>query len=79
MTTLVTGATGLVGNAIVRSLIARKRSVRVLARSVDKAKSVVPEGVEVVAGDVTDPASLRRAFAGAEVAYHAAGLPEQWL
>ena len=79
MTTVVTGATGLVGNAIVRSLRARNRPVRILARSVEKAKRVVPEEVDVVAGDVTDPSSLRRAFAGAEVVYHAAGLPEQWL
>jgi nucleoside-diphosphate-sugar epimerase len=79
MTTVVTGATGLVGNAIVRALAARQRPIRVLARSVEKAKRVVPDEVEVVPGDVTDPASLRRAFAGAEFVYHAAGLPEQWL
>lgn len=79
MTAVVTGATGLVGNAIVRSLAARGRSVRVLARNVDKARTVIPEHVEVVLGDITDPSSLRKAFAGAGVVYHAAGLPEQWL
>lgn len=77
--TLVTGATGLVGHAIVRSLRARGRAVRVLARSPDKARRVIPEGTEVVQGDVTDLDSVRAAMLDAEVVYHAAGLPEQWL
>ena len=79
MVTLVTGATGLVGNAIVRSLVERRREVRVLARTPDKARRLVPEGVDVVRGDVTEGDSLKRAFEGVSVAYHAAGLPEQWL
>jgi len=79
MTTLVTGATGLVGHAIVRSLRSRDRSVRVLARSVGRAEKVVPSGCEIVEGDVTDADSMRAAAEGCEVVYHAAGLPEQWL
>lgn len=78
-TTLVTGATGLVGHAIARSLLARGRAVRVLARSVPRARGIVPADCEVVEGDVTDPASVRAAVAGCDVVYHAAGLPEQWL
>ncbi len=79
MVTLVTGATGLVGNAIVRRLASRGREVRVLARSPDKARAVVPDGCEVVRGDVTDETSVGEAFDGVDVAFHAAGLPEQWL
>jgi dihydroflavonol-4-reductase len=77
--TLVTGATGTVGHAIVRALLAAGRNVRALVRDGERARSLVPERVELVAGDVTDAASVRRAVAGCDVVYHAAGLPEQWL
>lgn len=76
---LLTGATGLLGNAIARALIADGRSVRALVRSPDKAAAVVPRACELVPGDVTDPASLAVAVRGCTVVYHAAGLPEQWL
>jgi len=76
---LVTGATGLVGHAIVRSLLARDRRVRVLARTPDEARALFGGDVEVVAGDLTDAGSVRDAATGCEVVHHAAGLPEQWL
>ena len=79
MTTLVTGATGTVGNAIARALRAEGRAVRALVRDPERARSLVPAGVELAAGDVTDPGTVRRAVAGCDVVYHAAGLPEQWL
>ncbi len=79
MTTLVTGATGTVGHAIVRALRGRGRQVRALVRDVGRARALVPAGVELVRGDVTDAASVRRAMAGCTVVYHASGLPEQWL
>lgn len=76
---LVTGATGLVGYNIVQALRDRGRSVRVLVRSLDKARSVMQSGVELAEGDVTNPASIESAIAGCDVVFHAAGLPEQWL
>ena len=79
MTTLVTGATGTVGHAIVRALLARGRRVRALVRDVARARAMPLAGVELVAGDVTDAVSVRRAVAGCDVVYHASGLPEQWL
>ncbi|MCC6850288.1 MAG: NAD-dependent epimerase/dehydratase family protein [Deltaproteobacteria bacterium] len=77
--TLLTGATGTVGHAIARALLAEGRTVRALVRDVARARAIVPERVELVAGDVTDAASVRRAVTGCEVVYHASGLPEQWL
>lgn len=77
--TLVTGATGLVGWNVATVLVERGREVRALVRDPDKARRVLPAAVELVAGDITDRASLERAFKGVSVAYHAAGLPEQWL
>lgn len=75
MTTLVTGATGLVGHTIAAALLEAGRPVRALVRS-DKP---LLAGVEKVSGDVTDPASLARALEGCTHVVHAAGLPEQWL
>ena len=77
--TLLTGATGTVGHAIARALLAEGRAVRALVRDVERARELVPDRVELVAGDVTDAASVRRAVEGCDVVYHASGLPEQWL
>jgi dihydroflavonol-4-reductase len=76
---LVTGATGLVGHNVVAELLRRGRRVRALVRDLERARASVPAGAELVAGDVTDEASVERAVAGCRVVYHAAGLPEQWL
>lgn len=77
--TLLTGATGTVGHAIARALLAEGRAVRALVRDVERARELVPDRVELVGGDVTDAPSVRRAVAGCDVVYHASGLPEQWL
>jgi dihydroflavonol-4-reductase len=74
---LLTGGTGIVGNSIATELRRRGRSVRALVRSLDRGRTLLPE-CELVAGDVTDAASVDRAMAGCDVVYHAAGLPEQW-
>jgi dihydroflavonol-4-reductase len=76
---LLTGATGLLGNAIARVLLREGRTIRALVRNPQKAAAVVPDGCELVQGDVTDAASVLRAMNGCGVVYHAAGLPEQWL
>lgn len=78
-TVLLTGATGLLGNAIARALVAAKRPVRALVRNPPRARSVVPAACQLVDGDVTDLESLKDAARGCKVVYHAAGLPEQWL
>ncbi|WP_433323522.1 NmrA family NAD(P)-binding protein [Spirillospora sp. CA-294931] len=62
MTILVTGATGTVGRHVVQALIEAGAPVRALTR--DPAKADLPDGVEVVAGDLTDPSGLAPAFAG---------------
>jgi dihydroflavonol-4-reductase len=76
---LVTGATGLVGFNIVETLLRRGRSVRAMVRDPHLAAAVLPEGVEVVQGDVTESVTVAKAVEGCAVVYHAAGLPEQWL
>lgn len=79
MRALVTGATGKVGHATVRALLAAGHEVRALVRDPDRASRIVPGGAELVRGDVTDAASVDAAAHGCELVFSAHGLPEQWL
>ena len=76
---LVTGASGIVGWSIVEALCARGHEVRVVARNVDRTRTVLAPGVDVVPGDLLDAHSLAAAVAGCTTVFHAAGMPEQWL
>jgi dihydroflavonol-4-reductase len=78
-TALVTGGTGMVGYWIARTLLARGHRVRALVRSLDKGRRLLPEGCELIVGDVTAPSTLDAAVAGCHWVFHAAGFPEQWM
>jgi nucleoside-diphosphate-sugar epimerase len=69
---LVTGATGLVGSHIVDQLLADGWAVRAFARTPDRARPFLSEGVEVAQGDVLDERSFERAARGCDVVFHAA-------
>jgi nucleoside-diphosphate-sugar epimerase len=69
---LVTGGTGMLGSHVVDLLLSEGQSVRVLARDPGRAAHLTRRGVEVVAGDLADAASVARATRGVEVIYHAA-------
>jgi uncharacterized protein YbjT (DUF2867 family) len=76
---VVLGA-GPVGRAVTERLVGDGRAVRVVTRS---GRANVDNEVEVVAGDVADPNSAKRACAGASVVYGCVGLdyagwPEKW-
>lgn len=71
---VVTGATGHVGNVLVRALRARDIPVRVLVRPGSDLSALAGLDVERVIGDVTVPESLAALVAGADVVFHAAGL-----
>ena len=81
---LVTGGTGFVGSAVVRRLRERDEEVRCLARNPTgpAAQGLREQGSQVVQGDMSDPASLRRGVEGCEVVIHIAairqGRPEQF-
>lgn len=68
MTFLVTGATGNVGRHVVDQLLRAGQQVRALTREPARATSL-PGSVEVVRGDLTDPATLEPAFDGVEGAH----------
>jgi dihydroflavonol-4-reductase len=69
----VTGATGLLGNNLVRHLVARGAEVTVLARGANR-RELAGLDVRVVQGDLDDSAALAECFRGAEVVVHAAAL-----
>ena len=71
---LVTGSTGLLGNNIVRQLLAEGESVRVLARKGSDERPLKDLDVEVAPGDVRDEAAVREACQGVDVVVHSAGL-----
>lgn len=74
---LVTGATGKVGAAIVRALLASGMTVRALVRN--PARAGLPSDVEPVVGDLRDGSGLEDAVEGCCTVYNAAGVPEQWV
>ena len=70
----VVGATGAQGSGLVHAILNDTNgpfAVRALTRDVnsDKARALAALGAEVVAADVDDVESLKRAFAGAHGAY----------
>ncbi|MET7729848.1 SDR family oxidoreductase [Streptomyces sp. NPDC005402] len=68
---LVTGATGYIGGRLVPELLSAGHRVRCLARSPDRLRDHPwADRAEVVAGDVTDAASVARALDGVDVAYY---------
>lgn len=66
MSTLILGGTGNVGGAVLQELLARGESgLRVMTRSDEKAAEL-PDGVEGVVADLTDPLTFNGAFDGAD-------------
>lgn len=71
---LVTGATGHIGNVLVRKLYHMGEDIRVL---IPPGESILPlDGikVDVACCDIRDADSVRRAVSGCEVVFHLAGL-----
>jgi dihydroflavonol-4-reductase len=72
MITLVTGATGLVGNNVLRRLLAEGGAVRVLIRATADPRPLAGLNVETAPGDVRDRAAVMKAMQGVDRVVHAA-------
>lgn len=75
---LVTGATGFVGSAVARRLLAEGFELRLLSRRNSDRRNVDGLDATVVVGDLTDPASLQRAVEGCDAVFHVAADYRLW-
>lgn len=70
MRALVTGATGFVGGYLTQALLHRGDSVRVLARTAERAARLASAGAQVRLGDVGEPASIAGCADGIDTVFH---------
>jgi len=77
MRALVTGATGLIGNHVVRSLLSKGNSVKALVRSTSKLQAL-PTNIELVYGDILEEESVNYAAKNCEIIFHTAGMFAYW-
>ncbi|WP_299688707.1 NAD-dependent epimerase/dehydratase family protein [Hydrocarboniphaga sp.] len=76
---LVAGASGFVGSHTTRLLVKQGRKVRVLLRKTSNTEALKGLDVEIVLGDVLDPASLRAAMQGCGSVFYSVVDPRFWL
>ncbi|CCQ73414.1 hopanoid-associated sugar epimerase [Magnetospira sp. QH-2] len=78
MTTLITGATGFVGAAVARRLLAAGHDLRALARPGSDRRNLRGLELKVIEGDLGDRDSLNRAIEGCDVLFHVAADYRLW-
>jgi dihydroflavonol-4-reductase len=74
MVTVVTGATGFIGGALVEELVRRGENVRALVRKTSNTSRLETLNVEIAYGDLQDRASLEAALNSCDCLYHAAAI-----
>jgi dihydroflavonol-4-reductase len=79
MLSMVTGANGFLGSAIVRALLAEGGVVRALVRRGSDRRNLAGLSVQIVEGDVLDPESLRVAARGCDAVFHVAADYRLWV
>ncbi|MEZ5647651.1 MAG: NAD-dependent epimerase/dehydratase family protein [Alphaproteobacteria bacterium] len=79
MTILLTGASGFVGSSVLRHLLAQDHFVRVFLRANSPLTNLTGlKDIEIVRGDLSDPASLRSATKDCSALYHVAADYRLW-
>jgi dihydroflavonol-4-reductase len=74
----ITGGTGFLGSYLVRLLSEKGHRLRVLHRPNSKLTALEGLRYESALGDVTDEASMRKAFEGCDWVFHAAAVADYW-
>jgi dihydroflavonol-4-reductase len=70
----ITGATGHIGNVLVRELLSKKEKIRVIVPPGEDIKPLDGLDIEIISGDVRDINTMIPAFQGADKVYHLAGI-----
>ena len=79
MKTLVTGANGFVGSAVMRHLLHANHEVRVLVRPHSDRRNLADMPVEIHEGDLRDPVGLKKAVSGCDNLFHVAADYRLWV
>lgn len=79
MKTLVTGANGFLGSAIMRHLLEAGHEVRVLVRAQSDRRNLDNLPVEICEGDLRDISSIKRAVSGCDNLFHVAANYRLWI
>ncbi len=79
MKSLVTGATGFLGSAVMRCLLAAGHQVRVLVRPGSDRRNLESFPVEIATGDLREHDSLKRAVDGCDNVFHVAADYRLWV
>lgn len=75
---LVTGASGFVGGAVARKLLANGDSVKALVRAGSEARLPAHPNIEAVTGDITDRFSVQNAVTDVDGVFHVAAVYSFW-
>ena len=79
MKTLVTGANGFIGSAVVRLLLDNEQDVRVIVRPDSDQRNFDGLELDVFEGDINDSDALKRAVKGCKALYHLAADYRLWI
>ncbi|SDH32895.1 hopanoid-associated sugar epimerase [Nitrosomonas sp. Nm132] len=79
MKSLVTGANGFVGSAVIRCLLAAGHEVRAFVRPGSDQQNLTKLPIETVEGDLRDVPSLKRAVTGCDSLFHVAADYRLWV
>lgn len=77
--TLVTGATGFVGSAVARVLLARGHALRLMVRAGSDRRNIADMPAELVEGDLSTPSSFAKAVEGCRYVFHVAADYRLWV
>ncbi|MEO8763370.1 MAG: NAD-dependent epimerase/dehydratase family protein [Ginsengibacter sp.] len=77
MRAFVTGATGLIGNHVVKSLVSGGHAVTALARPTSNIE-FLPAEIDLIHGDILEGDGLKNAAKGCDIIFHTAGAFAYW-
>lgn len=71
---LVTGATGFIGQHLVRALIEKNHNVKIFVRNEEKARKMFGDRVEYIIGSISEEEKIKNSLVGIDLVYHLAAI-----